>query len=479
MALCNRSLFANILRKYWPLWVLYCVLSLMVLASTNVFIGPMGKYISMSVVSFLCAISAPLVVMASFSYLFFPKAACAAHALPVKRTALFGSSYLAGLLMLATPYLIYIPYLASGGFPLLLLNTLIIMLCYYSLCVFLAAVTGHIIAVPSLYIIILAAPAMAAGIVNVFGASMYWGVQTFVNWGDWSLPSLLGRHITGDIFMGYGTYVGIGSKATIWHFILLACPIVLTAAAGLLSRLRPVETAGELSSLKPLRPLLKYGAAAFFTCGFALMCIPNFIRQGTMRDNLPLLLLFFAIGLFIGVFGMEMLLSKSFKVFAKSWKGYVISLVLVSALVTGVRYDVFGVESHIPQTDSVESASVTWSPADFPKYDYSYSKRAYEERGSDPSFIEDVRALHGLVLSEKEALLSAYVSDSNDYANILAQYIYYQHLSVTIKYKMKDGGTMERRYTGITNASDNVQKKIFDALMTVAENPGASRWNAS
>ena len=383
MALCNRSLFANILRKYWPLWVLYCVLSLMVLSTTGLFTTFMQTSVSiyLNAASFLCAVSAPLVVMASFSYLFFPKAACAVHALPVKRTALFGSSYLAGLLMLATPYLLFLPaVLANRGSPVTLLSTLIILLCYYSLCVFLAAVTGHIIAVPALYIIILAAPAIAAGIVNVFGASMYWGVQTFVNWGNWSLPSLLGRHISGDIFTGYSAYLGIGTRISIWHFILLACPIVLTAAAGLLSRLRPVETAGELSSLKPLRPVLKYGAATFFTCGFALLCIEIFIRQGTLRDNLPLLLLFFAIGLFIGVFGMEMLLSKSFKVFDKSWKGCVISFVLVAALVTCVRYDVFGVEAYIPQTDSVESASVEWSPEDFPQYDksevdyYSYSK---------------------------------------------------------------------------------------------------------
>lgn len=397
--------------------------------------------------------------MALFSYLYQSRSACMIHSLPIRREGLFLTNYISGLLFFAVPHtavalLLLLVELAAGDVSLwalgcwwLLMNGACLF--FFSFAVLCAQFTGHLLALPALYVIFNGLVAGVTTVLNWLLASRLYGFDGFV---DGTLVNLLtpvwGLANAADWFIQDGVLV-MGSPLAYGVYALVG--LVMAALALALYLRRQVETAGDVIAVPWLRPVFKYGVAlcAGLTLGVATVAIVGLTGS-------VLLWLFVVLWGAAGYFVAEMLLKKSFRVL-RAWKGACAVVLVMLVLCAGVELDAFGYEARVPAADQVASVTVRGIDSE-PYDDGSYLSLEL----TDPEDIALVTALHQAMVDQHKG--------TGAYAGNAAQTGVSYSKSFFVEYQMKDGSFLKRQYwTEMSPADLNVPGTTAHAAALLAD----------
>ncbi|MDE6281580.1 MAG: ABC transporter permease [Oscillospiraceae bacterium] len=390
------TVFKKTICRFWPLWAAYFAIWLVSLPLSGLMMlrleanarpGLTGGY--MENFAFrqvpgaaenaclpLAVMFGVLCAMAVFSHLYNARSANLFGSLPIKREGLFVSHYLAGLAFFIVPnavifLLTLLVELAGGCVSVQGLLFWLGVACgecffFYSLAVFCAMFTGHILALPAFYgIVNILAYGVTALVYAVF-QNFYYGFSGFGGGVSrvvkWLTPTnCLSVNVrsywdyaanptdVGDPFDYSQRILRTYGLGTVGIYALAAA--VLTGCAFLLYRARRLESAGDVVSVRPMKPVFKYGVA--FCVGMVFGVGTSFMLGGGEFTLMAAILIWGV----IGYFAAQMLLDKSFRVF-KKWKGGLAVTGVFIALFLVVGFDLTGYETRIPDPASVKSVQV-------------------------------------------------------------------------------------------------------------------------
>lgn len=443
----NRTIYKKNFTHYWPLWALYLTYLLM-LMPVSIWQLATGFYKNYDETMRMYEIVEHAVIMqiqpapifafaaamalAVFSYLYSSKNANMMHALPVSRLELFVTNYLSGLCFLLIPEVI--AFLASV---LVCIGNEITCIQYlfmgfvvqagvsffaYSMAVFVAMFTGHILAMPVyffisnyLYVGFLYIISVVVGLIS-YGVKDSWnpGKSCILSPAYYLGNNLRVRRITRD---NSELIEGIQIAGSYLVAIYAVAAVVLVLIAYQLYKRRQIETAGDFISVGIVKPIFRWGVA--FCGGILLATAFTSMLSGSHSIDVYLCVVASIIVTgFIFFFMAEMLLCKHFKVFKKKrvmeWAGFTAVAVL---FITLFQVDVFGIERKVPKEEEIAAVFVNM---DYPML-------------VETEDIKEVLALHEEVISEKKAYV-AIEREKKGY--------YY----TTFRYYLKDGSMFERRY---------------------------------
>ena len=472
----NGTLYRKSLARFWPLWGLWGIIWMFLVPlrilnryfeilrwDTSLSQAQHSLYENAQALGELltpgvwlaCAFSV-LAAMAVFGYLYSTRSACMMHALPLRRETLFTTQYLAGLSFLLLPLaavgiitlaaeMILIPsHDWAATIPTLgvfLLAMAGVCLFFYSFACFCAMFTGHILALPAFYLILNALVYVIHYLVTMLLRQFFYGYSAnyYSFWVVCCTPLYalteacrwqMGPIETTEV-LAYTNRWHLTSPATV--AVYAGVGVLLALLALSVYRRRHVESAGDVVSVKLVRPIFKYGVAL---C--AGLCLGTLTATffGWRSDPPTGLILSVLVWTAVGYFISEMLLKKSFRVW-KAWKGGVAAVAVMGLLCVVCVFDLFGVENRVPDVNDVEKVYFYGDIG----YPYDNGRMRFDNT-SDPRLIEMVTQLHREAVEEKER---SQIEGGDDY-------IYF-----SIDYTLKNGSTLSRQYTSVPVYRDEVK----------------------
>ena len=415
----NAGLFKSTLRRFWPLWIIHFagwLLFLPVLTLMNNF-GPNrstdfifaiceSAVFASPIIAFIMAI---LAAMAVFSFMYSSRSTGLIASLPVRREAIFGSTWLGGVFVIVGSNLVIalLTFLFSLGATTsaaLAFKAVCIWLGVYSMQFILfygiasltAVMTGSIAVLPILYIIF---------------NFLVVGMEAIIR-----LGSLLDRDC-----------VAVTNSHWLPTVIYCLVGLIFSAAALMVFRKRRMESAGDVVAVRCMHPVFKYGVTVCSAlCGGLLLYTVLFALFESRSASVFIMILSMIIFAFIGYFGAKMLLEKSFHVFRGSWVGFIVVCCLCAVFTLCCDLDVCGIGAYVPKEGSIKSITV-------------YQRGPVE----DPAIIENYRQLHEKIVSYKDEYEHIVYSDDTE--------------SIMFEYELKNGRTVSREYT-LPMDDENVER---------------------
>ena len=462
----NAGLFRSTLRRLWPLWTIHFagwLLFLPVLTlmnnlgpnkSTNfIFAICESAVFASSVVAFIMAI---LAAMAVFSFMYSSRSTGLIASLPVRREAIFGSTWLGGVFVIVGSNLVIalLTFLFSLGATTsaaLAFKAVCIWLGVYSMQFILfygiasltAVMTGSIAVLPILYIIFNFLVVGMEDIIRLDFSCLIWGMSndSFDCVLDFLSPLVymlenftpVLKYNTPYAYDTYGlalqTSECISFTFNYWLPSAIYCVVglVFSAAALMIFRRRRMESAGDVVAVRCMHPVFKYGVTVCSAlCGGLLLYTVLFALFESRSASVFIMILSMIIFAFIGYFGAKMLLEKSFHVFRGSWVGFIVVCCLCAVFTLCCDLDVCGIGAYVPKEGSIKSITV-------------YQTGSVE----DPAIIENYRQLHEKIVSYKDEYEHIVYSDDTE--------------SIMFEYKLKNGRTVSREYT-LPMDDENVER---------------------
>ncbi len=462
----NAGLFRSTLRRFWPLWTIHFagwLLFLPVLTlmnnlgpnkSTNfIFAICESAVFASSVVAFIMAI---LAAMAGFSFMYSSRSPGLIASLPVRREAIFGSTWLGGVFVIVGSNLVIalLTFLFSLGATTsaaLAFKAVCIWLGVYSMQFILfygiasltAVMTGSIAVLPILYIIFNFLVVGMEDIIRLDFSCLIWGMSndSFDCVLDFLSPLVymlenftpVLKYNTPYAYDTYGlalqTSECISFTFNYWLPSAIYCVVglVFSAAALMIFRRRRMESAGDVVAVRCMHPVFKYGVTVCSAlCGGLLLYTVLFALFESRSASVFIMILSMIIFAFIGYFGAKMLLEKSFHVFRGSWVGFIVVCCLCAVFTLCCDLDVCGIGAYVPKEGSIKSITV-------------YQRGPVE----DPAIIENYRQLHEKIVSYKDEYEHIVYSDDTE--------------SIMFEYELKNGRTVSREYT-LPMDDENVER---------------------
>ena len=459
--------FKKTVFRFWPLWGVYFVgwlfalplngltmLRLDAQALSGIDYGYLENFAQYTVpesvtrdVMIVFLIFGVLAAMAVFSHLFSARSANLFGSLPIRREGLFLTHYLAGLSFLIVPnviiFLLTLAVEAAGG--CVMMKGLLFWLAaacgegffFYTLAVFCAMFTGHILALPAFYAIVNFFVMGVTGLVYIVLESFCYGFAGFPDGvGEavqWFTP--VERLYNAVRYERYVTQTDLLSSVHQWGLreeglfevgIYAIAALILAVCAFLLYRRRRLESAGDVVAVNAMKPVFKYGVA---------LCVGLAFGLGTMvilyGGEIGLMIAIVIWGV-IGYFAAEMLLQKSFKVFRK-WKGALAVTAVFIILFCVVGFDLTGYETRIPDPADVESVSVRGLEVLY----LNDSGDRLDLTVTDPEQIRLITLLHSAAVDQRDADWDALVSGGGTTT------------SLYVTYHLKNGGALSRQYHNV------------------------------
>ncbi len=450
----NGAVFKKTVLRYWPVWAAYSVIWLVALPIQGLMMLQLDAqnrgttYYSSYIEGFahdtadavgmslpLAVVFGVLAAMAVCSHLYNARSANFFGSLPVRREALFATHYLAGLAFLLVPtgavFLLTLLVEAAGGAVFLpglgfwLAVTCGECLLFYSMAVFCGMFTGHILALPAFYVIFNALATVLISLAGLLCGQFLYGFAGFEGWVEeamrWLTPvakledSWSVRFV--DMESGW-TIHGLDIVA-----VYAAVAIAMAAGSFFLYRARRLESAGDVVSVKCMRPVFKYGVS--FCAGLTLGMVTASVL-GNEEITLIVSVLVWAV---IGYFAAQMLLDKSFRVF-KKWKGAAVMAGVFALLFCAVGFDLTGFETRVPSPDQVEYVAYhgggTTNLADGGDY------LAVSVDGENPEALQRFILLHQAAVEQRDGY------DISPRTTV--------GVNFTLFYQLKNGSILSRRY---------------------------------
>ena len=431
----NGTLGKQLTLRFWPLIALYSVIWAIVLPISGLnymrsgYIGGWAtdiEYLFRALATPMTIVFGVLAAMAVCSHLYTTRSCNFTAALPPKRTALFATHYLTGLLWLVVPVAVMTlmaSFLAIGcslsgfasGLALVCMQTLF----FYSFAVLCGMLTGHLLALPVFYGIFNGLVGGLWYLLTLLFREFYFGypgsLVAVPAWVEWFTPAWQ-LFSYGSPYAGYGmsaVYAGVG--------------IVFALAAWLLYVKRPMERAGDVVIWAGLRPVFRYGVA--LCSGLALGSLTRLVLG---LDELGLavsVMLWGVAGCFVG----QMFLSKSVRVL-RYWKGAGAIACACAALFLVMKLDLTGYETQVPEADEV--VSVTISGLD--SYPVDTASNFHDIQTQDPQAISLITQLHQALVDQRNTF-NGYYDNSTRF---------------DVTYTLADGTRLTRSYTVYVNEVD-------------------------
>lgn len=359
--------------------------------------------------------------------------------LPMRRSGLYLTSMLTGLLMILLPmvlcYGIAVGVCLHFGVTIQPILQLLAACCLMFLLFYGIAVLSCVLAGQRFGAFLLYAGIHGAAIIIWVGlaqvaACFIPGFSANVNppsWLIWLSPLL---KLFSDGALDLNNRIGLTIP-----MIYGAVGLILLVLSGLLYQIRRAETAGDMLSFSAIKIISKiFAALAVGLGGFALLQMLAFPNQSVSFGVLMLLVL---VLIAIGWIAAEMIIQKSFRIFhSRSVLVGCALLVVTAAAMLGAKADAFGYIHRLPNSDQVKSASISLQ-----------YYQCYNLTEVSPA---DALALHEAALDHLDQL-TAY--DDRD-----------SMLQFSVSYGLKDGGTMERTYYFDENVAPDLKESILAVL---------------
>ena len=436
----DRAVFTKSVLRFWPVWAIYAFVWLLILPlNLSGMLGAEGwEYINRDVLEaaayssiYICPVACCAAALTVFSHLYYERSAGFFAALPVKRGAMFRSLAAAGLApLLAVNVLVFLVSLATeavfgfygAGALFEWLGAVTLMtVAYFGIAAFCAQLTGHIVVMPVLFITLgVAVGALGNMALVVPGMFCYGYVGVGAGYAELFSPFIC---FIDELYVehaGQGVYELHGWACLVAYGLV---GLALLPASMALYKRRGMESAGDVVAIASVKPVFRYicAFAAAFILGNLFYTLPF---GDNPADGLGQALVYsacMAAGAFIGWFGAEMLLQKSYGVVggAQRYIGWGVVSVLCCLFVVSCELDFTGYETRVPEAADVASVSV----------DASGGEAVFES----PELISSVTALHQGVLDDRELNESA---GRDGWSGI----------TLRLSYEMKDGGELHRLY---------------------------------
>lgn len=496
----NSTLYRKTMLRFWPLWAAYGLMWLYLVPFNllNNYFSMRGASVSSVELAnrlveyardipntlqfgvFVACGYGVLCAMAVFGYLYNNRSACMMHALPLRRETLFTTQYLAGLSFALLPNLVVagitlaveLPLvaqkcwgtsLASLGIWLLVQSG--VCLFFFSFASFCAMFTGHILALPAFYGILnmlaYAIYVLITGVLNdfFFGFSMHSGqgsALTQILTPIWPLTEAVEWDPVQE------TVNGMTATTGEWHLLnpgvvaaYAAAGVVLAVLALLVYRQRQVESAGDVVSVRLVRPIFLYGVAFCSGLCFGVYTVAFFGWRN--RLSLAVCVVVWAV---VGYFVARMLLCKSFRVL-KYWKGAAVSFVAMTVLCVACLTDVMGITAWVPQADEVASITAVDYRISYP-YD---SGNSTQVNVTDREQIAQIVALHQAIVDHRDTVdtSSSRYQGGEEYTRLDVEYV------------LTDGRTERRSYDDIPLRAEDLTTEgtVTWALNQIAQDRDA------
>ena len=229
---------------------------------------------------------------------------------------------------------------------------------YYSFAVLCAVLTGHnMVTIPlfivlNFFVVIVERLVKAIMSLLVFGYDFRGTILKFLSPPVYMqqfgvLSTYENGAVSGVTFSSWGALAAYTAVGVLFAF-----------AAYMIFKCRHMESAGDVVAVNVLKPVFRVcmglGGAL---CGGCLLYLlfPNLI-SGSPAAAISVYML---ISAFIGFFAAEMLIAKSFKVFRRRrWAELSAIWAVILLFTVGMRTDLFGIKSYVPDAESVESVTL-------------------------------------------------------------------------------------------------------------------------
>lgn len=469
----NKTLFKKNMSRFWPLWglasfvgslfPLTMLMQMIRFEDLRLEVDTVMQSLYAALTMFVPVVSllyAVLCAAAVWSYLYNPRSVGMMHRLPIRREGLFVTNFLSGMAMMLIPYVItgsltvLIVVLSRAFAAKALMITVLGVLgesfFYFCSATFVAFLTGNVFAMPVIYFLLHFLQPLVSTLLRILQSSYYYGVYAiYSHTGEWLCPTV---YLLNNVETKYnykevmtaGGYITNELQSVeltnVWVIAAYALAgVVLLALAYAFYRRRQSEGASDVAAVGWMRPVFRYGGALL--CGVAggmllynLMWSP--IRHG--QSTLPMVICMAIMGL-MGYYGVSMLLEKSLHVFRKSSiPGAAVAVVALTAICCSVSFDIFHIESRVPQADQVETISLRVEGN-------VYSLKA----GEQDDLIAQVLDLHQAIVDDLDYIKAEEIVDP--------AYAY-----LNLEYELTNGQTLERGY-GLQLRMDRLsQKDTFD-----------------
>ena len=439
-SLFNKGVALNLLKRCWPLWTGYFVLLLLVTPAVlsgrvdRLAPGEMLNYTLLNTgadVVYISMAVGVLAAMAMFNYLYSTKSCGMMNMLPLRRETMFLTAFLTGLVpMLAADVLVMLITALFYGGRLVYFKTLLLWLAmavmgnvsFYGFAVFCAVLTGNLVVLPVLYLVLNLTVYVAERAVRYLLSAFVYGmnassctllvlspIMELLN----SLSIMPVNYIDAEGMVQVVANVyqvnGLGVLG-----VYCAAGLVCAALALLIYRKRQMERATDVVAVPVLKPVFKY-CMTFGTAVVLAYVVYAWLVSGNVSGMAAalLVLLLLLVGAVIGYYAAEMLMQKTLKVFPGKWKGCLVSCLILAVLTMAWEFDLFGYERRVPEADQVESAWLVQNNTGL----------------TEPENIQALTQLHQSFVDNKA---------ENESAD--------ERYTVTVRYMLKDGGTLIRCY---------------------------------
>lgn len=420
----NGTLGKQLTARFWPLAALYTLVLVILLPLRGLTVQVMGhsteaEYYAVSEANAVFHILTPwgallaggIAAMVVCSHLYSTRSANFTAALGPKRTALFFTHYLTGLLWLVAPllvmgfadlaiYLAKVPnskdlvwqVFGSG----MAMSTVALVL-FFSFGVLCGMLTGHLLALPVFYLTFNALVAGVWYLLTLIFQTFYYGYPGSLSqvpaWVLWLSPA---PHMSQALML-------FPEKLDVVTFVVYGVVgVVMALGAWLMYVKRPMERAGDVVAWSGLRPVFRYGVA--ICAGLALGSLTRLVLNLGELGLAVSVLLWGVVGCFVA----QMLLTKSVRVL-QYWKGAVAVALTFAALFVVMAFDLTGYETRVPEPDQVAAVELSQL------YSYPSDAAGYFDgaKSTDPQTIQLVTQLHQLLV-ERPVNVSTFDSRFED-----------------------------------------------------------------
>lgn len=376
-----------------------------------------------------------LISVLVFRYMQKSRSASLYHSLPITRTTLYFSSVLSAIILFVLPLILVtsIMFLFSWFSPLSAFYTpaliftwfgysLLFGILFISMGVFVGMFTGNSIAQLAFIYILNALPMFLVEFVRINLKKLLFGFDTYsnVNFYD-NMPMIM-------LFK-----IGSSNYQALITVVYISITIALFAGGLLAFKIRKPETAGDIITFRPIRPVFIYGVTVCAT----LLGGAYFL---SMSDNVsfPFILFGYFISSILSYVVVQMLTNRSIKIL-HTYKGYIGYALVLLILMLGVKFDVIGYINKVPAANDIKEVYIGYNIYWWESRDSTDQNIVDDnvESGiyTEPENIENITKLHKLILDKKssdgssqyiayklkngEKIIRYYCIDKDQYASAL------------------------------------------------------------